>query len=120
MMRTGVQASALMAVRKYGNLTVNYGLNYVLQNFDVVNEAGLSTLLPAYNGSIFFLVMQTPSNVPLLDYKDWRNNKFAQFSNYYNEYAVNPYWIIGNIRQKGREDDLIGNIDVGYQVHFIG
>ena len=101
--------------KKYGNLTVNYGVNYVLQNYDVVNEAGMAGLLPAYNGSIFFLVLQTPSNVPLTSYKDWRNNKFAQYSNYYNEFAINPYWIIGNLRQRGREDDLIGNIDVSYQ-----
>lgn len=101
--------------KKYGNLSVNYGLNYVLQNYDVVNEAGMAGLLPAYNGSVFFLVMQTPSNVPLTSYKNWQTDKFAQYSNYYNEFAVNPYWIIGNLRQKGREDDLIGNIDVSYQ-----
>lgn len=103
--------------KKYGRFSVNYGLNYVLQNYSVVNEAGLVSLYPgSYNGSIFFLVLQTPSNIPLLSYKDWRNNKFAQPSGYYNEYAANPYWIIDNIRQQGREDDLIGNIDLGFQV----
>lgn len=102
--------------KKYGKFSVNYGLNYVLQNYDVVNEAGFSGLFPsAYNGSIFFLIMQTPSNVPLLSYKDWQNNKFAQYSNYYNEFAVNPYWVIGNIRQRGREDDLIGNVDASFE-----
>lgn len=101
--------------KKYGNLSVNYGLNYVLQNYNVVNEAGMANLFPAYNGSIFFTVLQTPGNVPLTSYKNWRDDKFAQYSNYYNEYAVNPYWIIGNLRQKGREDDLIGNLDVSYQ-----
>ena len=81
--------------KKYGNLSVNYGLNYILQNYDVVNEAGFQAVdYPgAYNGGIIFLVMQVASNVPLLDYKDWQNNKFAQYSNYYNEYAVNPYWL---------------------------
>lgn len=103
--------------KKSGRFNINYGLNYVLQNYSVVNEAGLVDLYPgSYNGSIFFLVLQTPSNIPLLSYKDWRNNKFAQPSNYYNEYAANPYWIIDNIRQRGREDDLIGNVDVGFQV----
>ncbi|MEO8404289.1 MAG: SusC/RagA family TonB-linked outer membrane protein [Chitinophagaceae bacterium] len=103
--------------KKSGNFSINYGINYVLQNYDVVNEAGLAGLFPgAYNGSIFFLVMQTPSNVPLTTYKDWRNNKFAQPSNYYNEFAASPYWIIGNVRQKGREDDIIGNIDLSYQL----
>jgi TonB-linked SusC/RagA family outer membrane protein len=102
--------------KKWGGLSVNYGLNYVLQNYDVVNEGGFAGLFPsAYNGSIFFLIMQTPSNVPLLNYKDWRNNKFAQYSNYYNEFAVNPYWVIDNIRQRGRSDDLNANIDASYQ-----
>jgi len=105
------------AGKKYGNFSVNYGLNYVLQNYNVLNEAGVAGLYPrTYGGSIFFQVLQTPSNVPLLDYKDWRNNKFAQYSNYYNGYAINPYWGIGNIRQKGREDDVLGNLDLGYQI----
>jgi TonB-linked SusC/RagA family outer membrane protein len=103
--------------KKYGNFSVNYGLNYILNNFDVVNEAGLaSRFASAYNGSLFFLIMQVPDNVPLLDYKDWQNNKFAQYSNYFNDFAVNPYWVIGNIRQKGREDDLLGSLDVNYQL----
>jgi len=102
--------------KKVGGFSVNYGLNYVLQNYDVVNEAGFAGLFPsAYNGSIFFLIMQTPSNIPLLQYKDWQNYKFAQYSNYYNEFAVNPYWVIDNIRQRGRSDNLIGNIDASYQ-----
>jgi len=101
--------------KKAGNFSVNYGLNYIQQNYDVVNESGFAGLFPAYNGSIFFLVLQTPDNVPLTSYKDWRNNKFAQYSNYYNEFSVNPYWVIGNIRQRGREDDFIGNLDLNYQ-----
>jgi TonB-linked SusC/RagA family outer membrane protein len=102
--------------KKVGGFSINYGLNYVLQNYNVVNEGGFAGLFPsAYNGSIFFLIMQTPSNIPLLNYKDWRNNKFAQYSNYYNEFAVNPYWVIDNIRQRGREDDFIANVDASYQ-----
>ncbi len=102
--------------KKYGGLSVNYGLNYILQNYDVVNEAGFQNSEPgAYDGGLFFLVMQVPSNVPLLAYKDWQNNKFAQYSNYYNEFSVNPYWLIGNVRSKGREDDIIGNVEASYK-----
>ncbi|HRI22155.1 MAG TPA: TonB-dependent receptor, partial [Panacibacter sp.] len=70
----------------------------------------------AYNGGLFFLVMQVASNVPLLDYKDWQNGKYSTYSNYYNDFAVSPYWFIGNIRTKGRSDNLIGNVDVNYQI----
>lgn len=102
--------------KKYGNFSINYGLNYILQNYDVVNEGGFAAVEPgAYTGGIFFAVMQVASNVPLLNYKDWQNNKFAQYSNYFDEYAINPYWLIGNVRTKGREDNLIGNIEASYQ-----
>ena len=102
--------------KKYGAFSVNYGLNYILQNFDVVNESGFTTSFPgAYDGGLFFLVEQTASNVPLLSYKDL-NSKYGQFSNYYNEFAVNPYWLIANVRSKGRNDDLLGNIDLNFQV----
>jgi TonB-linked SusC/RagA family outer membrane protein len=101
--------------KKYGGFSVNYGLNYVLSNFDVVNESGFQSTFPgAYDGGLFFLVEQIASNVPLLQYKD-QNSKFGQFSNYYNEFAVNPYWLIDNIRTKGRTDDLLGNLDLSYQ-----
>lgn len=101
--------------KKYGRFSTDYSVNYILQNSDVVNESGFQNSFPgAYNGGLFFLVLQTPSNVPLLDYKDL-NSKYGQFSNYYNEYAVNPYWLIKNIRTKGRTDDIIGTVSANYQ-----
>ena len=102
--------------KTYGKFSVSYGLNYVLSNYDVLNENGFQNTFPgAYDGGLFLLVEQTANNVPLLSYKD-QNSKYGQFSNYYNEYAVNPYWLIQNIRTKGREDDLLGNLAVNYQL----
>jgi len=101
--------------KEWGKLSINYSLNYILNNFDVVNESGFQNSFPgAYDGGLFFLVMQTASNIPLLDYKDL-NSKYGNFSNYYNEYAVNPYWLIANIRSKGRTDNLIGNVQADYK-----
>jgi TonB-linked SusC/RagA family outer membrane protein len=103
--------------KKSGKFSASYNLTYVLQNYDVVNEAAVAGRFPSsYGGSILFAVLQTPDNVPLLDYKDWRNNKFAQYSNYWNEFALNPYWAIDNNRQKGREDDIVGSLDLNYQI----
>ncbi|MEO6870278.1 MAG: SusC/RagA family TonB-linked outer membrane protein [Ginsengibacter sp.] len=102
--------------KTYGKFSVNYGLNYVLSNYNVVNESGFQLSQPgSYSGGLFFLVEQVGNNIPLLSYKDL-NSKYAQFSNYYNEYAINPYWLIKNIRTKGREDDILGNIALNYQV----
>ena len=102
--------------KKYGKFSINYGVNYILQNSDVVNESGFQTTFPgAYDGGLFLLVEQTANNVPLLSYKD-QNSKYGQYSNYYNEYAVNPYWLIDNIRSKQRRDDILGNIEADFQV----
>ena len=102
--------------KKYGNFSVDYGLNYVLSNSDVVNESAFqNTFAGAYDGGLFFLVEQTADNVPLLTYKD-QNSKYGQFSNYYNEFAVNPYWLIQNIRSKTNQNDLLGNVALNYKL----
>jgi TonB-linked SusC/RagA family outer membrane protein len=102
--------------KTYGKFSISYGLNYVLSNYNILNENGFQNTFPgAYDGGLFLLVEQTANNIPLLSYKD-QNSKFGQFSNYYNEYAVNPYWLIQNIRTKGREDDLLGNVALNFQV----
>lgn len=104
------------SAKKYGNFSISYGINYTLQNSDVVNESGFQNTFPgAYDGGLFFLVLQTASNVPLLSYKDL-NSKYGQFSNYYNEFAVNPYWLIANIRSKQRQDDILGNLALNYKI----
>ena len=102
--------------KKYNKFSINYGLNYVRQNYSTVDENSMKNYgTGSYVGSIFFLVMQTPDNIPLLTYKNWRTDKWAKFDNYYNEFALNPYWAIDNMRITGREDDLIGNLDASFQ-----
>ncbi|MFP5040320.1 SusC/RagA family TonB-linked outer membrane protein [Parasediminibacterium sp. JCM 36343] len=104
--------------KKYNNFSADYGLNYVLQNYNVFNDVGSSNLLAgtAFNGGILDQILQTANNIPLLSYKDWRNDKFAQFSNYYNEFGVNPYWEIDNLRNKGQQNYIQGNINLNYQL----
>ena len=106
------------SAKKYKNLSVDYQLNYSLSNYDVYNEVGSASLLGSntYNGSLFDQILITANNIPLLDYKDWKNSKFAQFSNYYNEYGINPYWLIGNLRSKGQQNGILGNLNLSYEI----
>ncbi|HEY9005935.1 MAG TPA: SusC/RagA family TonB-linked outer membrane protein [Ohtaekwangia sp.] len=102
--------------KKINKFSVSYGLGYTLQNSDVVNENQLQNLYQgSYSGSIMFAVMQTPDNVPLLSYKD-QTSKWAQYGNYYNEFAISPYWIINNMRSKSKSNNLIGNATLGYEI----
>ncbi|HUP11815.1 MAG TPA: SusC/RagA family TonB-linked outer membrane protein [Niastella sp.] len=103
--------------KEYGKLKASVSLNYIQSNFNVVNDAAYaSRFASSYNGSVYFTVLNTPMQIPLTSYKDWRNNKYAQYSNYYNEYFVNPYWAIDNHRNIGRSDNLLGALDVNYTV----
>jgi len=102
--------------KKINKFSVSYGLGYTLQKSNVVDESLLQNLYQgSYSGSIMFAVLQTPDNVPLLKYKD-QNNKFSQYSNYYNEFAIPPYWIINNMRSKSKSDNFIGNATLGYEI----
>ncbi|MCF3111866.1 SusC/RagA family TonB-linked outer membrane protein [Niabella sp. CC-SYL272] len=109
----------LNAGNEFNRLSINYGLDYTLQNWDIVNEALMPNVFASgssYVGSVLFAVMQTPDNVPITRYKDWRNDKWAQYDNYFNDFALNPYWIIGNLRQKGTQHYLVGHADLAFKI----
>lgn len=102
--------------KKYGNFSFNYGLNYVQQDWNITDQNNYGVADPsAYVGGLFFAIDQIGDNVPFLSYKDWQHNKFAEYSNYYDEFSYNPYWLIGNIRQKGQQNSILGNITLNYQ-----
>ena len=104
------------AGKKYGKFNSLFSLNYIQSNYNVMSQAAFATRYPAYNGSIYSLVLQTAAHIPLTSYKDWVNNRYAQYSNYYNEYAPNPYWAVDNHRQKGRSDDLLASLELKYDL----
>ncbi|QNE40381.1 SusC/RagA family TonB-linked outer membrane protein [Hymenobacter sp. NBH84] len=67
-------------------------------------------------GAIYDQLVNTSSLIPLTQYKDWRNNEFANPNGYYNEYYANPYYQLDNNRNKNRQDYLIGNTELGYKI----
>ena len=107
--RTSVRFNA---GKEYGRFKANFNLNYIQSNYNVMDQNTYAFRFPAYSGSIYNAVMQTAAHIPLTEYKDWRNDRYAQYSNYYNEYAPNPYWAIDNHRQIGRTDDLLGALEL--------
>jgi len=105
------------ASKEYKRFRAGFNVNYIQDNYDMVNQgAYVSRFASTYNGSIYFAILNTPAHVPITSYKDWRNDKYAQYGNYYNEYASNPYWIIDNHRARGKENSLLGSLDLGYTI----
>lgn len=52
-----------------------------------------------------------PAHVPLLSYKDYVNNKWADRNHYWADQVANPYETVDNKRNKSGENALIGNIE---------
>ena len=105
------------ASKEYNRFKASFNIGYIQSNYDVMSQNGFAgRYASAYSGSIYNLVLQVAPHVPLSDYKDWRNSKWAQYSNYYNEYSPNPYWAIDNHRSIGRTDDLLGSLDLKYEI----
>lgn len=86
-------------------LDVSYTAYYAQNRYDQTGA----------NGTIYDNVLQSPGHVPLLSYKDWENNPFANPIGYYNAYYNNPYFIAANNRQNTRNDYLMGNVQLDFK-----
>ena len=72
----------------YNNFKVSYGANFINNKYDVTTSSS----------GLWNAILQTPAQVPLTKYKDWRNDPFSTPEGYYNEYYENPYYLITVVR----------------------
>lgn len=104
----------MSANKDYNKFKASYSLQYTQQNYDINAGANFGNgrdFTPYWN------LINTPSNVPVTRYKDWRNDYFSSPNGYYNDYYHNPYWMIDNFRQVGRNDDFLGNVELNYKAN---
>ncbi len=110
--RTGIR---LNASKTYKIFTVNFNSNYIQSNYDVFDDTAMSDYYSAnnvgLNDGLMNLIFSTQAHVPLTSYKDYKNNAFATYDNYYNRYGINPYIALDTWRRKGKKQDLITSID---------
>ena len=92
------------AAKDYGKFNADFTLTYTNQDYDV-----------ASNGA-YWEVFNTAQNIPLTNYKDWRNSTFATPNHYFNDYYQNPYFIKDNARSTGTSHDLIGSTTLTYKI----
>ncbi|MBS1662201.1 MAG: SusC/RagA family TonB-linked outer membrane protein [Bacteroidetes bacterium] len=85
--------------RNYGIFSADYTLAYTYKYTNVTNQA-----------TTYDNLLNTPSDVPLSMMKDWAHGKFATINAFFNDYYDNPYWTIGNIRNKTKDNNLSGNM----------
>jgi len=91
--------------RRLGNsITATYSTSYIQNRYDITSATG----------SMYVNLLNMPSNVDITQYKDWRNNKFANPNGFYNPWYQNPYFTADNYRSTSRNDYLTGNVEVKF------
>src|SRR5690606_32868574 len=98
----------------YTSINVNY-LNIASR----VEEQGQAA------GATWDNVLQTPRDIHIAPGKNYEtdifNSQQVRDSNginrygYWNNYALNPYWIADNFDNRSRTDRVLGNVIVGYK-----
>ena len=85
-------------------LNMSFSANYVQNRYDQSTATG----------NAFTSVLNTPSQIPLTTYKNWRTDPFSNPNGYYNDYADNPYYALEANRDATRNDYLTGNTELKY------
>jgi TonB-linked SusC/RagA family outer membrane protein len=109
----------LNTAREYGRFRAGFNLNYIQQNYNIFDQNQMQDYQfsqnVGLNGGLMNLIFNTPGNIPITAYKDFRNNKFADYNGYFNDYGLNPYFAIDNWRQTGKVDNFLGTLELGFK-----
>jgi TonB-dependent SusC/RagA subfamily outer membrane receptor len=97
--RTGVRFAA---GTEAGRLTARFNAAYVQQKFDRTTF------------DFYYETLNQAAHIPLSQYRDWRNNKFANPNGFYNDYYNNPYFRLDNDRQKYSDANISGAVDLNF------
>ena len=96
----------LNGTRDFGEkLSLSFSTNYVHNKYDITTQTG----------SMYQELLNTPAQIPLTRYKNWKTDPFANPNGYFNEYYDNPYWTIDAYRQDNRNDYIIGNTELKFK-----
>jgi TonB-dependent SusC/RagA subfamily outer membrane receptor len=111
--RTGIRLNVSSTYKKF---TATFNTNYIQSNYNVFDNLGMSDYYSGnnvgLNDGLMNLIFSTQANIPLTSYKDFVNNKFAQYNNYFNRYGINPYIALDTWREKGKDQNLITSLDL--------
>ena len=97
-------SATFKAGKRYGIFKAEYSLTYTNTS---ISQAGSS----GYGGSIMNALAQFPANLNIKDFRDPKST-FANPSNFYDAYAINPYWDVYNDRINTTKNVILGNISL--------
>ncbi|HMG67852.1 MAG TPA: SusC/RagA family TonB-linked outer membrane protein, partial [Chitinophagaceae bacterium] len=101
---------ALRTNSTFDKFSINSSFNYINRKINTPS-GGQSG---ADGGGVFQSLLQMPVDIPITDFRDYKN-KFFNTDGYFTPYAENPYFGIyenGNVQN---EDRFFGNLDMSYK-----
>lgn len=96
--------------RNYGGFKASVNVNYTHTEDNITPT------------NVLWSVYNTPQNIPLNRYSDWRplstpeETNWADINHYFNAYYDNPYTELDKNRQKRRRDYLIGTLSLSQDI----
>ena len=94
-------------------LDAKVNINYVKKDQKVVNTGQEDAA--GEGQTLVQELLQIPSDVSVIDLKDYKNNPFNTPSNYFTPYTTNPYFVINENSTKIGGNRLFGNINLTYK-----
>ena len=89
--------------KTYGKFNLSFDATYAWDHADRTNS------------DFYFFALNSASWTPTSFFKDWRNNKFADPSNYFNDYYANPWWNKDNNRFDTKNTYFNGNVKMNFK-----
>jgi len=96
--------------KQYGKFNIEYNSSYTLEKIDVAGGSYFQ------DRPVYWTVINAPQHVDLRDYRDWRNDPFANPNGYFNAYYGNPWWQIDESRRVTRNNTLLSNVRASLQI----
>jgi len=107
--RTTVKANA---TKTMGNFEIAANTSFFR---DATNEVGPN--LGSQNRALYWFILNQSANIPIANYKDWRNDQYASPDGYYNGYYQNPYYMVDTSRDTDKTTRMSGNISASWDVY---
>jgi len=96
---------------RYGGFKATTNVAYTHQEDDITTS------------NVLWSVYNTPQNIPLTSYSDWRTpstpekTNWADINHYYNDYYDNPYTQLGKNRRLRKRDYLVGTLGLAQDIN---
>jgi TonB-linked SusC/RagA family outer membrane protein len=106
----GRNTVALRTNSKFDNFSMNTSFNYINKkvNAPFTGQGGSD------GSSLFEDILQIPVDVPIRDFRDYKN-KFFDVNSYFTPYAENPYYPLNENLNTQNSDRFFGNVDMNYK-----